>query len=139
MLLDISYLFHTTLDLESFHKALKTSLSKTNNQNFPHYNILKLDINHYRISLALAGFSKNSIEVLLEDNILIIRSVIANIEKREYLYKGIANRSFQKKFRLSKNVKIDNAFFENGLLNIDLLKFKPTREKVIKINIQTKK
>ncbi|MDC3024287.1 Hsp20 family protein [Alphaproteobacteria bacterium] len=139
MPIDISYIFHTTLDLENFHKLLKSSLTKSNSPNYPHYNILKLDINHYRISLALAGFSKNNIEIKLEDDILIIRSIVNNVDKKEYLYKGIANRSFQKKFQLAKNVKVDNAFFENGLLNIDLLKFKAETKKIIKIDIQTKK
>jgi molecular chaperone IbpA len=113
-------------------------LSKSTNSNYPHYNILKLDENNYRISLALAGFSKNNVEILLEENILVIRSILApNLDKNEYLYKGIANRAFQKKFQLAENVKVDNAFFENGLLNIDLLKFKPARTKVMRINIQS--
>ena len=116
-----------------------SSLTKSNSPNYPHYNILKLDINHYRISLALAGFSKNNIEIKLEDDILIIRSIIDYVDKKEYLYKGIANRSFQKKFQLAKNVKVDNAFFHNGLLYIDLLKLKAETKKIIKIDIQTKK
>ena len=138
MPLDLSYLFHATIDLENFNRLLKSSLSKSTNSSYPHYNILKLDENNYRISLALAGFSKNNVEILLEENILVIRSILTpNFDKNEYLYKGIANRAFQKKFQLAENVKVDNAFFENGLLNIDLLKFKPERKKVMRINIQS--
>ncbi len=138
MPLDLSHLFHATIDLENFNRLLKSSLSKSTNSNYPHYNILKLDENNYRISLALAGFSKNNVEILLEENILVVRSILTpNLDKNEYLYKGIANRAFQKKFQLAENVKVDNAFFENGLLNIDLLKFKPARTKVMRINIQS--
>ena len=138
MPLDLSHLFHATIDLENFNRLLKSSLSKSTNSNYPHYNILKLDENNYRISLALAGFSKNNVEILLEENILVIRSILSpNLDKNQYLYKGIANRAFQKKFQLAENVKVDNAFFENGLLNIDLLKFKPARKKVMRINIQS--
>ena len=99
MLLDLRYLFHSSIDLENFHKLLKSSLSNNNTTNYPYYNILKLKHNKYRISFALAGFSKNDVEILLEENILIIRSIITeNIDNNEYLYKGIANRSFQKNF-----------------------------------------
>ena len=138
MLLDLRYLFHSTMDLENFHKLLKSSLSNNNTSNYPYYNILKLKHNKYRISLALAGFSKNDVEILLEENILTIRSMITeNNDNNEYLYKGIANRSFQKKFHLAENVKVDNAFFKNGLLNIDLLSIKPEIKKVMKINIKS--
>ena len=138
MPLDLSHLFHATIDLENFNRLLKSSLSKSTNSNYPHYNILKLDENNYRISLALAGFSKNNVEILLEENILVIRSILSpNLDKNQYLYKGIANRAFQKKFQLAENVKVDNAFFENGLLNIDLLKFKPAIKKVMRIKIQS--
>ena len=138
MPLDLSYLFHATIDLEHFNRLLKSSQSKNTNSNYPPYNILKLNSKHYRISLALAGFSKNNVEIILENNILIIRSLFTeDIDKNEYLYKGIANRSFQKKFQLAHNVKVDNAFFENGLLNIDLLTLKPETSKIMKINIKS--
>ena len=137
MALDLTYLFHTTIDLENFHKLLKSSLAKSNNSNYPPYNILKIDENKFRISIALAGFSKDNVEILLEEKILIISSSInTNVDNNEYLYKGIASRAFQKKFQLADNVRVDNAFFENGLLNIDLVKFKLEKKKILKINIQ---
>tara|TARA_B100000902_G_C27143043_1_gene829707 strand:- start:161 stop:580 length:420 start_codon:yes stop_codon:yes gene_type:complete len=137
MSLDLSYLFHTTIDIENYKKLLKTSLSKNTTTTFPHYNIIKLDNNYFRVSLALAGFSKNNVEILVEDNVLIIKSAAADVDKTEYLYKGIANRSFQKKFQLAKNVKVDNAFFENGLLNIDLLQFEPKKKVIMKVDIKS--
>ena len=137
MLLDLRYLFHASIDLENLHKLFQSSLSKNTSSNYPYYNIIKLNANKYRISIALAGFTDRDVEVLLEENILIVRSIITgNIDNNEYLYKGIANRSFQKKFQLAKNVKVDNAFFKNGLLNIDLLELKPEIKKIMKINIQ---
>ena len=137
MLLDLRYLFHSTVDLKNFHKLLKSSLHNNNTSSYPYYNILKLRNNKYRISFALAGFSKNDVEILLEGNILIVKSIITeNIDNNEYLYKGIANRSFQKKFQLAENVKVDNAFFKNGMLNIDLLEITPEIKKVTKISIQ---
>ena len=109
MLLDLRYLFHSSIDLENFHKLLKSSLSNNSTSSYPYYNILKLRHNKYRISFALAGFSKNDVEILLEENILIVRSTITeNIDSNEYLYKGIANRSFQKKFQLEVRDIIQN-------------------------------
>ena len=137
MPLDLRSLFLATIDFDNSNKMFQTSLSKNANSNYPPYNILKLNQKLYRVSLALAGFSKETIEILLEDNVLCIRS---NAEKTsdnyEYLYKGIANRSFEKKFQLAENVKVDNAFFKNGLLNIDLIKIKPEKKQVVRINIQ---
>ena len=137
MPLDLSSLFLATIDFEDAHKIFQNSLSKRTNSNYPPYNILKLNQNLYRITLALAGFSKDDIEVLLEDSILFIKSVNKeHSDNNEYLYKGIANRSFEKKFQLAENVKVNNACFKNGLLNIDLIKIKPEKKKILKINIQ---
>ena len=137
MPLDLSSLFLATIDFEDAHKMFQTSLSKRTLSNYPPYNILKLNQNLYRITLALAGFSKEEIEILLEDNVLFIKDINKDYnDNNEYLYKGIANRSFEKKFQLAENVKVNNAFFKNGLLNIDLIQIKPEKKKILKINIQ---
>ena len=139
MPLDLSSFFLATLNFDDAHRLFQTSLSKNTNSNYPPYNILKLNQNLYRISIALAGFSKENIEILLENNILYVKSILTDNStdyKHEYLYKGIANRSFEKKFQLAENVKVNNAFFNNGLLNIDLISVKPEKKKIIKIDIK---
>ena len=137
MPLDLRSLFLATIDFENAYKMFQISLSKNSHSNYPPYNILKLNQTLYRITIALAGFSKENIEILLEDNVLCIRSIAKEaIDNYEYLYKGIANRSFERKFQLAENVKINNAFFKNGLLNIDLIKIKPEKKKVVKIDIR---
>ena len=74
---------------------------------------------------------------MLEDNILCVKSIFKDqADQYEYLYKGIANRSFKKKFQLAENVKVQNAFFKNGLLNIDLIKIKMEKKEIIKIEIK---
>ncbi len=136
MPLDLSSLFLATIDFEDAHRMFQASLSKRTHSNYPPYNILKLNQNLYRITLALAGFSKEEIEILLEDNILFIKNIDKDYDDNyEYLYRGIANRSFEKKFQLPENVKVNNAFFKNGLLNIDLIQIKPEKKKILKINI----
>ena len=137
MPLDLSSFFLATIDFEDAHKIFQSSLSKNTQSNYPPYNIIKLNQNLYRVTLALAGFTKESIAILLEDNILCVKSIFKNQEDQyEYLYKGIANRSFEKKFQLAENVKVQNAFFKNGLLNIDLIRIKMEKKEIIKIEIK---
>lgn len=137
MPLDLSSFFLATIDFEDAHKIFQSSLSKNTQSNYPPYNIIKLNQNLYRVTLALAGFTKESIAILLEDNILCVKSIFKDQEDQyEYLYKGIANRSFEKKFQLAENVKVQNAFFKNGLLNIDLIRIKMEKKEIIKIEIK---
>ena len=137
MPLDLSSFFLATIDFKDAHRIFQSSLSKNAQSNYPPYNIIKLNQNLYRVTLALAGFTKESIAILLEDNILCVKSIFKDQEDQyEYLYKGIANRSFEKKFQLAENVKVQNAFFKNGLLNIDLIRIKMEKKEIIKIEIK---
>ena len=138
MPLDLSSLFLATIDYDDAYKIFQHSLSKSSESKYPPYDIIKINENLYRITLALAGFCKENIEVLVEDNILVIRNIDKdNINNYNYLYKGIANRSFEKKFQLAENIKIKNASFKDGLLNIDLLKITPEKKQIVKINIES--
>ncbi len=103
--------------------------------NFPPYNIEQLE-ESLRISLAVAGYSEDDLEVSLEDNQLVIRGRQQPDETRHFLHRGIAARSFIKSFVLADGMEIQGALLENGLLNIDLVR--PERQKKIqKIAIQT--
>ncbi len=105
-------------------------------ENFPPYNIEQLDASHLRITLAVAGYKEEELEVSLEENQLIIRGRQNNDPTRRYLHRGIAGRSFFKSFILADGLKIEGAFLEQGLLNIDLER--PEKEKKVqKIAIQT--
>ena len=138
MPLDLSSFFLTTMDFEDAHKIFQTSLSKSTDSNYPPYNIVKVEQNLYRITIALAGFTKDNIEILIEENILMVRNIYKdkNNDRNIYLYKGIATRSFEKKFRLAESVRVNSAFFENGLLNIDLIKINAGKKKPFKIEIK---
>ena len=138
MPLDLSSFFLTTIDFEDAHKIFQTSLSKSTDSNYPPYNIVKVEQNLYRITIALAGFTKDNIEILIEENILMVRNIYKdkNNDRNIYLYKGIATRSFEKKFRLAESVRVNSAFFENGLLNIDIIKINAGKKKPFKIEIK---
>lgn len=107
-------------------------------ESFPPYNIEQIDENVLRLSLAVAGYTEDDLEITLEDNQLIIRGRQAQNPNRQFLHRGIAGRAFIKSFVLADNMQVGNAFVEWGLLNIDLLR--PQRQsRVKKISIQKKK
>ena len=105
---------------------------------YPPYNILKSD-NNYTISLAIAGFSKDEIDISLQENELLIKGTSEEKDKDvEFLHRGIAGRNFERKFRLADTVKVSDASYENGLLNIFLEREIPDHQKPRKIEINNK-
>ena len=136
MTLDLSSLFHTTIGFDDIANILNNFANSEQTNTYPPYNISKIDDFTYRISIALAGFETNDIDIILEKDILTIKSSgkKKNISEN-FLYKGIAFRAFEKKFQLADNIKIKEATLKNGLLNIDLLKILPKEVKKEIINI----
>jgi molecular chaperone IbpA len=136
MTLDLSSLFHATIGFDQLNRIFD-DFSKSNQPGgYPPYNILKLDSNLYRLSMAVAGFSIGDITITLDTSILNIKSDGKKYPINEvYLYKGIAYRAFEKKFRLADNIRISGAFLNNGLLDIDLIKVPPAKSKPEEINI----
>ena len=136
MTLDLSSLFHATIGFDDIARILNNFANSEQANTYPPYNISKIDDHTYRISIALAGFETNDIDIILEKDILTIKSSgkKKNISEN-FLYKGIAFRAFEKKFQLADNIKIKKATFKNGLLDIDLLKILPTEVKKEIINI----
>ena len=105
---------------------------------FPPYNIRKTDDFKHVIELALAGFSKDEIEVVLTDGVLVIKSadLLSQTDPNEGLvHKGIAKRSFTRKFTLADDIEIKDAKLKNGLLEIELEQIVPEHKKpkVIKV------
>ncbi len=95
--------------------------AKHANDSYPPYNIEALSKVHYRITIALAGFSEDDIEILLEANQLMIRGNQKDTNpERVFLHRGIATRQFQRAFVLADGVNIGEASMENGLLHIEL-------------------
>ena len=136
MTLDLSSLFHATIGFDDIARILNNFANSEQANTYPPYNISKIDDYTYRISIALAGFEINDISIILEKDILTIKSSgkKKNISEN-FLYKGIAFRAFEKKFQLADNIKIKEANLKNGLLNIDLLKMIPKEVKKEVINI----
>ena len=102
---------------------------------FPPYNIEQLSDCKLQISLAVAGYDENDLDVSVEDNQLIIRGRSPEqTQERRYIYRGIAGRNFQKSFMLAAGMKVEGAFMDKGLLYVNLLKIEPVKT-VTKIEI----
>ena len=136
MTLDLSSLFHATVGFDDIASILNNFANAEKANTYPPYNISKIDEYTYRISIAVAGFERKDINIILEKDILTIKSSGKKKNVNEnFLHKGIAFRAFEKKFQLADNIKIKEASLKNGLLDIDLLKILPKEIKKKIINI----
>ena len=116
------------------------ALADRKEANYPAYNIAKDEDEHYRIELALAGFSTDEITIQTEKGILTIKANKAE-ERGNYIHQGIAKRGFSKMFRLAEYMKVDDAQLVDGILTVFLHREVPEadRPKKISINANPKK
>ncbi|NHT74505.1 HSP20 family molecular chaperone IbpA [Rhizobium sp. PP-F2F-G38] len=110
------------------------------NDGYPPYNIERVrggmaeEPERLRITLAVAGFAEDDLDVTIEENQLVIRGRQTDTEERDYLHRGIAARQFQRMFVLAEGMEVLKAELRNGLLSVDLIRPEPARM-VKKINI----
>lgn len=112
--------------------------TKTANDGYPPYNIERIQggeadndaTDLLRITLAVAGFTEDNLDITLEENQLLIRGKQTDDTRRTYLHRGIATRQFQRSFVLAEGIEIQNAELKNGLLEINLVRLAP--EKIVR-------
>ena len=139
--LDLTPLYRSSIGFDRFASLIDNAFtSDTSASVYPPYNIEVLDENKYGITLALAGFSQDELDIQVEKGVLTVKGNKSVKDERKYLYHGIANRSFERKFNLADHVEVINADLSNGLLTINLVKEVPEamKPKSIAINQQTK-
>jgi len=102
--------------------------------NYPPYNIKKVDDEHYTIEMAVAGFGKSNLDIEFKENELTITGKHESDES-DYIYHGIANRAFTKKFTIADSVVVKDAALVNGILKVALERIVPDEKKPRKINI----
>jgi HSP20 family molecular chaperone IbpA len=113
------------LGFDHFERALDR-VSKTASDGYPPYNVEQVGEDHLRITLAVAGFRPQDLEVRVEDTQLTIQGRQSDDESdRVYLYRGIASRQFKRSFVLSEGIEVVGATLDNGLLHIDLQRVRP--------------
>lgn len=129
-------MFNSPLLLGFDHfESMIDQLTKTGGDGYPPYNIEQVSNRELRITLAVAGFSEDDLQISLEQNQLSIKGRQQEDSTRAYLHRGIAARQFQKRFVLAEGIEVLGAEMDNGLLYIDLARPEPTNI-VQKINIR---
>ena len=135
---DFSPLYRSTVGFDRLFTMLDSLAQPDNGQSYPPYNIERTGDNAYRITMAVAGFSEADLSIEAKRNALTVKGEKGEDEKnegREYLHRGIAARSFERRFQLADHVEVTGAELVNGLLHIDLKREIPEEMKVRKITI----
>ena len=116
--------------------ARLNSAHKTNSQSYPPYDLLKLDEDTYKLSLAIAGFSKEDINVSVDSGTLIIKGEITEVTDAEVVHKGIAGRKFVRSFALGEYMEVTGAELKDGMLHINVDRIVPEEKKPKTIKIK---
>ena len=132
---DLTPLYRSTVGFDRVFDLLD-SAGKSETAGYPPYNIERIDENDYRITLAVAGFGEDDIDIELKENTLTIKGARSiSDEGRQFLHQGIAGRSFERRFQLAEHVEVAGASLNNGLLDVELKRVIPEAMKPRKIAI----
>jgi molecular chaperone IbpA len=112
------------------------NLHKVNSQSYPPYDLLKLDEDNYVLSLAVAGFSKDNINISIDNDSLIIKGELVEVIDAEVIHKGIAGRKFTRTFALGEYMEVTGAKLEDGLLTINVARLVPEEKKPKTIKVK---
>ena len=135
---DFSPLFRSSIGFDRLSHLVDGAMQHSESQTYPPYNIERYDGNHYRISMAVAGFAESDLTLEQRENRLVIKGKInheAEQNSRSYLHRGIAGRAFQHSFQIADHIHVTNAALENGMLHIDLVQELPEEVKPRQIPI----
>lgn len=138
---DISPLMRATVGFDRLMNLVDASARVDEGAlSYPPYNIEKTGEDSYRITMAIAGFGEDDLEVTVQENSLIIKAGKAKVEEKqvEYLYRGIAARAFERRFDLADHIKVTGARLENGVLSVDLAREIPEAMKPRSIKIESR-
>ena len=132
---DFAPLWRSTVGFDRLFDLAQAAARHAGEDNYPPYNIERLGEDSYQISLAVAGFSPDEISITAEQNVVTIEGNKPEKAEREFLYRGISTRHFKRQFNLADYVQVKNASFDNGLLQIELVREIPEAMKPRKIAI----
>lgn len=119
-------LYSATIGFDKLLTALDAQLNGVNSNGYPPYNVAQINDNEYMVTLAVAGFGMDNLEITRDKSILRIEGTPPKgDEEVNYLHKGIAGRSFRREFTLADHIEIENADLELGMLNIHLVRVVP--------------
>jgi molecular chaperone IbpA len=133
---DFSPLFRSTIGFDRLMRLADTATRLEGGNAYPPYNIESTGENAYRLTMAVAGFAPDELDVTVKENALLISGRSKKEEEQKsYLYRGIARRAFERRFQLADHIKVAGASLDNGLLHVDLAREIPETMKPRKIEI----
>lgn len=121
--IDLTPLYRSSVGYDRLGSMIDSAFRTDHAVGYPPYNIEVLGENHYAITVAAAGFCQSELDLKVENNVLTIRGQKGKEESdRKFLYQGIANRTFERKFNLAEHVEVTGAELSNGLLTVSLIR-----------------
>ncbi len=137
--IDLSPLFRHSVGFDKFDRLFDAAFNENGrDSSYPPYNIVKEGEHRYRVTVAVAGFSDNDIEIIAQPNQLVVRGKIQEPKPDvTYLHRGIAQRAFEHKYQLADHVRVESASLNHGLLEIVCVHELPEAEKPKRIHITT--
>lgn len=124
-----------TVGFDNIFDQLST-LSRYETPNYPPYNIKKIDKENYQLEMALAGFSKEDIDVEVKESILTVSGKTSEKDDDNFVHRGIAQRAFKRQWTLAEHLEVDNATFKDGVLIVDMKLNLPEEKKPKTIKIK---
>ena len=125
----------STVGFDRLFDLLESSASGQTQDNYPPFDLVSVDDNTFRISLAVAGFAQNEIDITAQQNQLVVTGKKQDDDGANYIHRGIANRAFERRFGLADHIKVTGAALKDGLLSIELVREIPESMKARKIEI----
>src|SRR5580693_4212861 len=133
---DFAQLFRTAIGFDRLARLMDTAASAAEAPSYPPYNIEKTGEDTYRLTMAVAGFRPDELDMVVKDNTLVVSGKLANDgQKGEVLYRGIAGRAFERRFVLADHIVVEGADVQLGLLHVGLKRVVPEALKPRKIAI----
>jgi molecular chaperone IbpA len=132
---ELNPLYRTLVGFDRIASLMDTAARLDAAPGYPPFNVEQIGEDNFRIELAVAGFSEDDLSIEFKQNSLLVTGQRKAAEQRTYLHRGIAERSFERRFGLADHVRVAGAKLENGLLTIDLVRELPEQLKPRKIEI----
>ena len=134
---DLSPLFRYSVGFDRLDQLFDAAFRNAQDNTYPPYNIVKTGDDSYKITLAVAGFGEDDLEIVVKENMLTVQGRGAEADDAVYLHRGIGRRAFEHRFQLADYVKVSGANLANGLLDIQLVREVPEAMKPQQIKIGT--
>ena len=139
MTYDFTPLFRTAIGFDRLARLMDSAVETASSTSYPPYNIEKLEDDRYRLTMAVAGFGAEDLDLVARDNTLVVsgkpRGAADNAAKGEVVYRGISGRPFERRFVLADHIVVEGADLHNGLLHVELRRVVPEALKPRRIAI----